>query len=235
MNSDTKRVIVALDFLDIHPAIDLAKQLDPELCRVKVGKVLSLAAGPSILHALSKLGFEVFLDLKFHDVPHQVGLAVQVAAQQNVWMCNVHACGGIPMMEAAASARNDMGSSMLITAVTVLTSLNDTDLNTQGIRRTRRQQVQQLAKDTEAAGLDGVVCAATDLLQRPRFQRPFLRVVPGIRPAGTANDDQKEIATPEAAITAGADYLVIGRPVTGDNNPGQALADICHDIGKRNP
>lgn len=220
-------IIVALDFPSAEQAIALAEQLDAKLCRVKVGKELFTRAGPSILTALHQRGFEVFLDLKYHDIPNTCAQAVLAAAEQGVWMVNVHASGGRRMMETAKEAlvKNNLKTQLI--AVTVLTSMAQADFKELGIERSIEEQVLRLAKLTKEAGLDGVVCSAQEAaLLQAELGSSFLKVTPGIRPAAASVDDQQRIMTPEAAMVAGSTHLVIGRPITQAANPAQALADI---------
>lgn len=226
------RIIVALDYPAAAPALALASRLAPELCRLKVGKELFTAAGPSLVERLVASGFEVFLDLKFHDIPSTVAKAVTAAANLGVWMVNVHAAGGSGMMRAADEARRAARPALLVTAVTVLTSLNQADLEEIGCTRRLPDQVLLLAGLARASGLDGVVCSAREAgAVRERFQGRFLRVTPGIRVAAPASgDDQRRVMTPEAALDAGSTHLVIGRPVTGAEDPAAALLAIARRI-----
>ncbi len=220
-------IIVALDFPSAEQALILADQLDAKLCRVKVGKELFTRAGPSILTALHQRGFEVFLDLKYHDIPNTCAQAVLAAAEQGVWMVNVHASGGKRMMAAAKESlvKNNLKTQLI--AVTVLTSMAQADFQELGIESSIEEQVLRLAKLTQEAGLDGVVCSAQEAaLLQAELGSNFLKVTPGIRPAAASVDDQQRIMTPEAAMAAGSTHLVIGRPISQAANPSQALADI---------
>lgn len=220
-------IIVALDFPSAEQALILADQLDAKLCRVKVGKELFTRAGPSILTALHQRGFEVFLDLKYHDIPNTCAQAVLAAAEQGVWMVNVHASGGKRMMAAAKESlvKNNLKTQLI--AVTVLTSMAQADFQELGIESSIEEQVLRLAKLTQEAGLDGVVCSAQEAaLLQAQLGSNFLKVTPGIRPAAASVDDQQRIMTPEAAMAAGSTHLVIGRPISQAANPSQALADI---------
>ncbi len=220
-------VIVALDFDSAGRALALARELAPARCRLKVGKALFTRAGPPLLEKLRALGFEVFLDLKFHDIPSTVAGAVRAAAELGVWMVNVHASGGRRMLESAREAAGKGGRRPLLVGVTVLTSLADPELRALGSRRDVAGQVAALAGLARDSGLDGVVCSA---LEAPELRRrcgpEFKLVTPGIRPAGEAGDDQRRVATPAAALRMGSDYLVIGRPITGAADPGARLAAI---------
>lgn len=225
------RVIVALDFPDAAAALECARRLDPARCRVKVGKELFTATGPDLVEALQRLGFEVFLDLKFHDIPNTVAGACRAAAGLGVWMIDVHALGGRAMMQAARAALEREAQRPLLTAVTVLTSLAAAELPEIGLAGTPEQNVQRLATLALAGGLDGVVCSAQEArVLRAALGDRFLLVTPGIRLAGDAAGDQSRIVTPRAAIDAGANYLVVGRPVTRAPDPNAALARILDDI-----
>jgi orotidine-5'-phosphate decarboxylase len=227
----SSRVIVALDFADASPALALCDQLSPGLCRLKVGKELFTAAGPHLVSTLVKRGFGVFLDLKFHDIPNTVAQACRAAAGMGVWMLNVHALGGRAMMQAARDAIGDGDEAPHLIAVTVLTSMGETDLREVGIAGDPARSVARLAALANECGLDGVVCSAREASRiRENFGEAFLRVTPGIRPAGSAGDDQKRIMTPVEAIAAGASYLVIGRPVTRAGNPAEVLEQINREI-----
>lgn len=224
-------VVVALDVPSAEAALSLAAQLDPALCRVKVGKELFTRCGPSIVEALQAKGFEVFLDLKFHDIPNTTAMAVKAAAELGVWMVNVHCSGGIRMMAACRETLEQLsGPRPLLIGVTVLTSMERTDLADIGLDIEPEQQVLRLAGLAARAGLDGLVCSAREasLLKR---EHPHLQLVtPGIRPAGSAQDDQKRILTPSMAVAAGADFLVIGRPITQAEKPAQALSAIVQSL-----
>lgn len=226
------RLIIALDFPQAEPALALARRLQPELCRLKVGKELFTAAGPQLVEQLQHLGFEVFLDLKFHDIPNTTAQACKAAAALGVWMVNVHALGGRRMMEAAREALAQVSPRPKLIAVTVLTSMAQEDLNGIGIAATPAEMVARLAQLAQESGLDGVVCSAQEAaLLRAQLGAQFLLVTPGIRPAQAAANDQSRIMTPQAALAAGASYLVIGRPVTQAADPVQALRDISREIG----
>ncbi|WP_243410069.1 orotidine-5'-phosphate decarboxylase [Pokkaliibacter plantistimulans] len=231
MNS--KPIIVALDYADQSLALDMAKRLDPQQCRVKIGKELFTLAGPAILEKLHELGFEVFLDLKFHDIPNTTAMAVKAAAQQGVWMVNVHASGGRRMMEATREVLETVaGPKPLLIAVTVLTSMESADLREIGIDLDPQQQVLRLASLAAASGMDGVVCSAQEVsVLRAQINREFKLVTPGIRPAGSDQGDQRRIMTPAEAISAGSDYLVIGRPITRAADPISVLKDINLSLG----
>ncbi|MGB3620116.1 MAG: orotidine-5'-phosphate decarboxylase [Ketobacter sp.] len=224
-------VIVALDFQYLEQALNLADQLDPEKCRVKVGKELFTREGPSILKALHERDFDVFLDLKFHDIPNTVARACAVAADMGVWMVNVHASGGRRMMEAAKEALELSGAKTRLIAVTVLTSMEQRDLADIGLDVAPAEQVMRLAKITQECGLHGVVCSAQEAsLLKQQFGPEFELVTPGIRPEGVATDDQRRIMTPAQAVSAGVDYMVIGRPIAQSNHPENALDDILTSL-----
>ncbi|MFZ5723269.1 MAG: orotidine-5'-phosphate decarboxylase [Pseudomonadota bacterium] len=229
---DERRVIVALDFSHSRDALAMARRLDPRACRVKVGKELFTAAGPQVVTGLHELGFEVFLDLKFHDIPNTVAGACRAAAELGVWMVNVHASGGRRMMLAAREAIDrHSGRQPLLIAVTVLTSMEQDDLADSGIEVPVAEQVERLARLAEDCALDGVVCSARETaLLREECRRGFLYVTPGIRPAGSDAGDQRRIVTPGDAIRDGATHLVIGRPVTAAADPRAVLAQINADI-----
>ena len=226
-------IIVALDYDNAESALAMADQLNPELCRVKVGKELFTAGGPELVRALVGRGFQVFLDLKFHDIPNTVASAVRAAAELGVWMVNVHASGGTRMMEAAVAALQPYGAKRpLLIGVTVLTSTAPEELEEVGVSRGLEEQVLSLARLAKQAGLDGVVCSAREAQAlRGQLGAEFALVTPGIRPAGAAADDQRRIVTPAQALAWGSDYLVIGRPITASAEPTAALANILADIG----
>ena len=220
-------VIVALDFTSAKQALSFAERLSPADCRLKVGKELFTHAGPELVSALQARGFEIFLDLKFHDIPNTVAGAVAAAADLGVWMVNVHAQGGRRMMTAARERLQQGGYSTLLTAVTVLTSMEADDLREVGIDRTPLAHVQALAGLVADCGLHGVVCSAQEApVLRHQLADDFKLVTPGIRPASATADDQRRIMTPEQAMSAGVDYLVIGRPITKAENPLAALQAI---------
>jgi orotidine-5'-phosphate decarboxylase len=228
-----KRVIVALDVPAADEAIALAGRLDPAKCRLKVGKELFTAAGPSLVERLMRTGFDIFLDLKFHDIPNTVAGACRSAAQLGVWMLNVHALGGRTMMEAARTAVETSGRRPFIIGVTVLTSMGATDLRDVGIEGQPEDVVLRLASLARASGLDGVVCSAKEApLLRGRFPAPFRLVTPGIRPAGSSSDDQQRVTTPAQAVMLGVDDLVIGRPITRASDPAAALDAINAEIAR---
>lgn len=227
------RIIVSLDFANGAEALELVYKLEPALCRLKVGKELFTRCGPSLVEQILQKEFAVFLDLKFHDIPATVAGACRAAADLGVWMINVHAAGGERMLAAAREAVDKLRRRPLLIAVTVLTSLNDADLRRVGVEKPVTDQVLGLARLAAACGLDGVVCSAQEAARlKQELGRDFILVTPGIRPAGSARDDQQRIMTPAEAIKAGSDYLVIGRPVTQAVDPLQVLREINEEIKK---
>ncbi len=225
-------VIIALDYSDAASARALVRRLSPDACRLKVGKELFVAAGPAFVEELVAQGHAVFLDLKFHDIPNTVAQACKAAARLGVWMLNVHASGGPTMLAAAREALADgPGPRPLLIGVTVLTSMGAEALQAIGVAVTPEAQVLRLARLSAQAGLDGVVCSAREAtLLRQSEGSGFTLVTPGIRPLGSAAGDQTRILTPAQALAAGADYLVIGRPITQAPDPLAALADINREI-----
>lgn len=225
------RILIALDYSQEQQAIELVAQLDPALCRLKVGKEMFTHFGPALIDKLQRRGFQVFLDLKYHDIPNTVAAACAVAADLGVWMINVHALGGRRMMLAAAEALVKKTEPPLLVAVTVLTSMSQEDLSELGITRSPDELALSLATLAKNAGLDGIVCSAQEAtVMRKQLGKDFLLVTPGIRLADSAQDDQRRIMTPRAAIQAGASYLVIGRPITQAENPVAVLRNIIDDI-----
>lgn len=230
--SNDPKIIVALDFPSATPALALVDRLSPALCRLKVGKELFTRSGPGLVKALQDKGFDVFLDLKFHDIPNTTSAAVAAAADLGVWMVNVHASGGEAMMTACRERLESFGAGRpLLIAVTVLTSMTAVDLAGIGINNTPEAQVSRLATLARSCGLDGVVCSAQEALKLKAEQGAgFKLVTPGIRPLTASKDDQRRIMTPAAALEAGSDYLVIGRPITQADNPLAALEAIHQEI-----
>ncbi|MDP3848772.1 MAG: orotidine-5'-phosphate decarboxylase [Pseudomonas sp.] len=225
-------IIVALDFPTADAALALAAQLDPRQCRLKVGKELFTRCGPSIVEALQAQGFEVFLDLKFHDIPNTTAMAVKAAAELGVWMVNVHCSGGLRMMAACRETLEQLsGPKPLLIGVTVLTSMEREDLAGIGLDIEPQAQVLRLAGLAQQAGLDGLVCSAQEASALKAAHPQLQLVTPGIRPAGSAQDDQRRILTPAQALQAGSDYLVIGRPISQAANPQQALAAVLAELG----
>lgn len=225
------KIIVALDFDTAEETLNLVRQLKPEACRLKVGKELFTTAGPALVEQLADSGFDVFLDLKFHDIPNTVAAACKAAARLGVWMVNVHAMGGRKMMLAAREALEELGERPKLIAVTVLTSMGKDDLLEIGIDAEPQDAVLRLARLASSCGLDGVVCSAHEaaLLKRELGQS-FQLVTPGIRLANAAKDDQNRIMTPTEALRMGADYLVIGRPITRAEDPLGVLNEINNEI-----
>lgn len=220
-------LIIALDYPSLDAALCMADQLDPARCRLKVGKELFTRSGPAVLEALHGRGFEVFLDLKFHDIPHTVASAVQAAAEQGVWMVNVHAGGGRQMMAAAAERLAAHRLAIHLIAVTVLTSMEASDLEEVGVGGTPEDQVRRLALLARDSGMSGVVCSAREApLLTDCCGEDFLKVTPGIRPRFAAANDQQRIMTPADAMRAGSTHLVVGRPVTRADAPMAALEAI---------
>ncbi|RMG59851.1 MAG: orotidine-5'-phosphate decarboxylase [Gammaproteobacteria bacterium] len=227
MSPEAPRTIVALDFPDAARALEFVAGLDPSLCRLKVGFELFVAAGPALVEQLVERGYSVFLDLKFHDIPNTVAAACRAAAMLGVWMINLHASGGRRMMEAAREALHDVPDAPLLIGVTVLTSMDARDLAELGIRRDPAEQALFLAGLARDCGLDGVVCSAREAERmKAELGKDFLLVTPGIRPVGSDAGDQRRIVTPEEAFRMGSDYLVVGRPVTGAENPVEVLHGI---------
>ncbi|AMJ93831.1 orotidine 5'-phosphate decarboxylase [Alteromonas stellipolaris] len=226
------RVIVALDYDNQEQALSFVDQLDPNLCKVKVGKEMFTLFGPEFVKSLVAKGFDVFLDLKFHDIPNTVGKACKAAAELGVWMVNVHASGGLPMMQAAKEGitQSSRPETKLI-AVTVLTSMDQSQLSGVIDNVTPEQQVLRLASLTAQAGLDGVVCSAKEaVMLRNEIGEDFLLVTPGIRPKGSDAGDQKRVMTPPEAIDSGVSYLVMGRPITQASEPMEVLKQVNASI-----
>jgi orotidine-5'-phosphate decarboxylase len=220
-------IIVALDYDNAPAALALAEKLDPTLCRVKVGKELFTRTGPALVEQLQQRGFELFLDLKFHDIPNTVAAAVRAAAELGVWMVNVHASGGRRMMEAAREAIDRSEQQPLLIAVTVLTSMSAEDLQELGHTETPEQRVLSLARLSQDSGMDGVVCSAQEsALLRAQCGQHFSLVTPGIRLAGDDAGDQRRVVTPQDAMANGSDYLVIGRSITQAADPIATLQEI---------
>ena len=227
------KIYVALDCQTQEVADNLVSQLPAGKVGLKVGKELFTAIGPSWVKKQVEQGFSVFLDLKFHDIPNTVAKAVTSAAKIGVDMVNVHASGGTEMMSAARDALKQFDKPPLLIAVTVLTSMSDSDLVETGIQASAEQQVLKLAKLAQQAGLDGVVCSAQEARMLKRdLGTSFKLVTPGIRPADSAAGDQKRVMTPEAAIEAEVDYMVIGRPITQAADPTARVAEILASIGE---
>ena len=229
------KVIVALDFSTSEQALKFVESVTPDICRLKIGKQLFTSSGPDLVKQLVDQGFDIFLDLKFHDIPNTVNKAVAAACQLGVWMLNVHAFGGRAMMQAAKEAvdsSNDLKTPKLI-AVSVLTSTNQDGLNELGINKTVQQTVIDLTRMSLECGLDGMVCSANEAeTMRQQFGPSPILVTPGIRPAGSASNDQQRIMTPEMAMKSGSSYLVIGRPITQHAHPLDELNRINASLEK---
>lgn len=224
-------VIVALDYSTREAALALADRLDPALCRVKVGKELFTSSAAGIVETLNARGFEVFLDLKFHDIPNTTAMAVRAAAEMGVWMVNVHCSGGLRMMAACREVLEQRtGPNPLLIGVTVLTSMEREDLAGIGLDVDPQEQVLRLAALAHKAGMDGLVCSALEAPALKAAQPSLQLVTPGIRPAGSAQDDQRRILTPRQALDAGADYLVIGRPISQAADPALALREVVASL-----
>ncbi|EOW9307109.1 orotidine-5'-phosphate decarboxylase [Vibrio cholerae] len=228
------KVIVALDYDNLADALAFVDKIDPSTCRLKVGKEMFTLFGPDFVRELHKRGFSVFLDLKFHDIPNTCSKAVKAAAELGVWMVNVHASGGERMMAASREILEPYGKDRpLLIGVTVLTSMESTDLQGIGILSAPQDHVLRLATLTKNAGLDGVVCSAQEAsLLKQNLGREFKLVTPGIRPAGSEQGDQRRIMTPAQAIASGSDYLVIGRPITQAAHPEVVLEEINQTLSK---
>lgn len=228
----SSRVIVALDFPDEKSVYRLVDRLEPRQCRLKIGKELFTRLGPAVVEKLAARGFDIFLDMKYHDIPNTVARACVAASNLGVWMVNVHALGGRRMMAAAREALDNLRKPPLLIAVTVLTSMEEKDLREVGIAATLAAAAENLAGLAREEGVDGVVCSAHEArVMRARFGPEFILVTPGIRLAGDAGADQRRIMTPTDAVKAGADYLVIGRSITHSDDPLKKLQAINTEIG----
>ncbi|BET43494.1 orotidine-5'-phosphate decarboxylase [Atlantibacter hermannii] len=227
-------IVVALDYDNRDKALAFVDRIDPQDCRLKVGKEMFTLFGPQLVRDLQGRGFDVFLDLKFHDIPNTTAKAVAAAAELGVWMVNVHASGGARMMQAARDALTPFGKDApLLIAVTVLTSMEASDLADIGITLSPAEHAERLARLTQQCGLDGVVCSAQEAVRfKSELGRSFQLVTPGIRPEGSEAGDQRRIMTPQQAQQAGVDYMVIGRPITQSTNPSQTLRDILTGLGE---
>ncbi|MBF0265196.1 MAG: orotidine-5'-phosphate decarboxylase [Gammaproteobacteria bacterium] len=226
-----KPVIVALDYKDADSAMALVEQLNPDYCRVKIGKELFVRTGPQLLEKIQTLGFDIFLDLKFYDIPNTVAAACAAAADLGVWMVNVHASGGPIMMEAANHAICFHSKPPILIAVTVLTSFSEDEFSKLGYQRSSREQVLHLAQLTQRSGLSGVVCSPLEAkMLKQQMGKEFILVTPGVRPLGSDKGDQNRVMTPSEALIAGSDFLVIGRPITAAKNPLKALESILDSL-----
>jgi len=225
------KVIVALDYPDAKSALGFVDRVEPSACKLKIGKELFTREGPQLVSKLVDRGFDLFLDLKFHDIPNTVKNACHAAADLGVWMLNVHALGGRAMMEAALDGVSQSSHKPYLIAVTVLTSMDEMSLKEIGINNTPEQQVLSLADLVRKSHLDGVVCSAQEASSlRAASDESFLLVTPGIRPASADVGDQKRVMTPQKAIEAGANYLVIGRPITQAEDPIAVLSAINSEL-----
>ena len=223
-------IIVALD-LDQKSALELANKIDPKDCKVKVGSQLFTASGPKIIKELKNLGFEIFLDLKFHDIPNTVRKAVETAIEMGVWMLNVHSLGGREMLKAAYEAKETASKKPILIGVTMLTSLDNKSIKQVGLELNIEDQVLLLADLCQEEGLEGVVCSPNELvLLREKVNKDFLLVTPGIRSLGVENDDQIRTSTVSEAIRRGADYVVIGREITTDIDPNKKIQKILETV-----
>jgi len=223
------RIIVALDLPTREEALKLVEKLDPKLCRLKVANTMFTRYGPAFVQELMSYGYSIFLDLKYHDIPHQVAGACRSAAELGVWMVNLHVSGGVRMMQAAAEALSDFPKSQrpLLIGVTILTSMEENDLKPLGIGQNIPALVADLAKTAEQSGLDGIVCSAQEVSAlRQHLRDDFLFVTPGIRLTSDCTDDQKRVMTPADALAVGSSYLVVGRPITMADDPALALARL---------
>jgi len=228
---DDRKIIVALDYPSSAEALKMAKKLSPDLCRVKIGLELFVSAGPIVIEQLHALGHEIFLDLKFHDIPNTVAGACRAAASMGVWMLNVHCLGSVRMMEAARNALDQAGNSPILIGVTVLTSHSQDDLQALGFSGTPESEVLRLAQLAQQHGLDGVVCSPQEVAAIKAACAPgFIKVTPGIRPRGANLQDQVRVMTPQEALQAGADFLVIGRPITQSSSPGRVLKEFIEGV-----
>ncbi len=231
----TSPVIVALDFPEEKQALDLVQRLDPTRCRLKIGKEMFTRSGPQLVEKIAAQGYEIFLDLKFHDIPNTVAGACRSAADLGVWMINVHTLGGRKMMEAAREAVDKSSAKPLLIGVTILTSMGQDDIEEVGLSGTPAENVQRLAMLAHTAGLDGVVCSPKEVeMLRQSVPETFNLVTPGIRPAWSEKGDQTRITTPADAMRLGSSYLVIGRPITGATEPLEALGKIEAELSGNN-
>jgi orotidine-5'-phosphate decarboxylase len=231
MKETDSKVIVALDFPQQQQALELVERLDPSLCRLKVGKEMFTRLGPQFVEKLTSRGYQIFLDLKFHDIPNTVAAACDAAADLGVWMINLHASGGRRMMVAARERLEQRSERPLLVAVTILTSLGIEDILEVGFQGEPAENVMRLAKLTHESGLDGVVCSPKEASELRRLLgKDFLLVTPGVRPSSAVKDDQRRVMTPADAIGAGSSYLVVGRPITAADDPTKALQSIHTEV-----
>jgi orotidine-5'-phosphate decarboxylase len=233
MNETESRVIVALDYPQQQQALDLVERLDPSLCRLKVGKEMFTRLGPDFVEQLRNRGYDIFLDLKFYDIPNTVAAACDAAADLGVWMVNLHASGGRRMMIAARERLEKHSNRPLLVAVTILTSLDTEDIHEVGFHGEAAEHVLGLAQLSKEAGLDGVVCSPREASElRRQIGDAFLLVTPGVRPSSATKDDQRRVMTPSEAMDSGSSYLVVGRPITGAHDPVQALNAINAEVAE---
>lgn len=235
LSSKVKPVVVALDFNDAKSALNFLDLIDADKCRVKVGKELFTSVGPDIVRAIAQRGFDVFLDLKFHDIPNTTASAVEVAAEMGVWMVNVHVSGGEVMLRECVQRLNrrrlEGRHVPLLIGVTILTSMDQQQLSRVGVSKRLDEQVLDLASLAKECGLDGVVCSAREAeVLKASLGQEFLLVTPGIRPSFAVTDDQLRVMTPSEAMRKGSDYLVIGRPITKSKNPAHSIDLILQEI-----
>ncbi|PJD90630.1 MAG: orotidine-5'-phosphate decarboxylase [Legionella sp.] len=225
------KLIIALDFDRPEDALSLVEQFEPEQCAFKIGSELFTRSGPDVVRQIIARGFRVFLDLKFHDIPNTVAQSCKAAADLGVWMLTVHAAGGAAMLHAARTALESYGASRpKLIAVTVLTSLSEADLSGMGVSGTLLQHVERYAVLSQQAGLDGVVSSAQEVARlRTLCGRGFLLVTPGIRMAGDVAHDQSRVISPQDALQAGSDYLVMGRSITRAQHP-RAVVDALNSL-----
>ena len=227
----SSKLIIALDFSSSAEALEFVSQLSPVDCKLKIGFELFVSSGPGLVRQLISKGFDVFLDLKFHDIPNTVASVCKAAAKLDVWMMNVHASGGAEMMKAAYDALSDLDNPPKLIAVSVLTSMSDAQLQATGVNASAKDQVKHLSYLAKKSGLDGMVCSAHEAtLLRELLGEDFLLVTPGIRPKGADIGDQSRVMTPSDAMKAGVDYIVVGRPITQSENPLAVIYDIDDDI-----
>ncbi|HEY7883774.1 MAG TPA: orotidine-5'-phosphate decarboxylase [Cellvibrionaceae bacterium] len=229
--SPQPQLVVAMDYDNVDDCLAMAHRLSPDSCRLKVGKELFTCCGPAVVERLIALGYDVFLDLKFHDIPNTTAQAVRAAADLGVWMVNVHASGGERMMIAAREVLGAFSQPPLLIGVTVLTSMGEEDLRATGVVNTPEQQVLHLARLAKVSGLDGVVCSAREARALKReCGEQFQLVTPGIRSANSQADDQHRTMTPKEALLAGSDYLVVGRPITRATDPLLACQQLLDSL-----
>ena len=226
-NSKAQKIILALDFDSESETLNFIERLDPKLCKLKIGKQLFVREGPKIVTSMIDRGFDVFLDLKFHDIPNTTVKACEAAADMGCWMVNIHAFGGRIMMEAVANSFARLKAPPLLVSVTVLTSFDGQEISRIGLNKTLDNQVELLAKLSYDSGIDGVVCSALEIGKiKKSVGSKFIYVTPGIRVLGDAMHDQSRVVTPEKAILLGSDYIVIGRSITSDKDPLKKLKQI---------